>query len=31
MEKMFRTLFEDEECHLARLEDLYENLYMADM
>ena len=31
MEEMFKTLSEDEEGHLARLEDLYEGLYMADM
>ena len=31
MEKMFRRLYEDEEGHLARLEELYEKHYMQDM
>ena len=31
MEAMFRTLYQDEEGHLARLEELYESLYMQDM
>jgi len=31
MEKMFSRLAQDEEGHLARLETLYESLYMQDM
>jgi rubrerythrin len=30
MEKMFRTLYQDEENHLAKLEALYESLYMQE-
>lgn len=31
MEEMFKTLYKDEEGHLARLEELYESLYMQEM
>ena len=31
MEDMFRRLYEDEEGHLARLEEFYENSYMKEM
>ena len=31
MEEMFKRLFQDEEAHLVRLEDLYETIYMKDM
>ncbi len=31
MEGMFKTLAGDEEGHLARLEELYESIYMKDM
>jgi rubrerythrin len=31
MEGMFKTLAGDEENHLARLEELYESIYMKDM
>jgi rubrerythrin len=31
MEEMFRRLHEDEEGHLARLEELYGKHYMEDM
>jgi len=31
MEEMFKKLFEDEEGHLARLEESYERQYMQDM
>jgi rubrerythrin len=31
MEKLFRRLYQDEESHLARLEELYESVYMPDM
>lgn len=31
MEEMFTRLFQDEEAHLSRLEELYENLYMQEM
>jgi len=31
MEEMFRRLYEDEEGHLTRLEDLYESIYMKEM
>lgn len=31
MEQMFRKLWEEEENHLARLETLYESIYMRDM
>ena len=30
-EKIFRKLAQDEESHLARLEELYETLYMQEM
>lgn len=31
MEKMFRGMAKDEENHLARLEELYESLYLKEM
>ena len=31
MEKMFRRLYEEELDHLAKLETLYESLYMKEM
>ncbi len=31
MEEMFKRLFQDEEAHLVRLEELYETIYMKDM
>lgn len=31
MEDMFKRLYQDEEAHLARLEELYEGLYMQEM
>jgi len=31
MEKMFKRLYQDEEAHLVRLEELYETIYMKDM
>lgn len=31
MEEMFQRLYQDEESHLARLEELYESLYMQEM
>ncbi|MFC1823571.1 ferritin family protein [Thermodesulfobacteriota bacterium] len=31
MEEMFRRLYQDEESHLARLEEFYENAYMQAM
>jgi rubrerythrin len=31
MERMFRTLHDDELNHLARLEEVYESHYMKDM
>jgi rubrerythrin len=31
MEKMFQSLAEDEEGHLARLEETYESVYLRDM
>lgn len=31
LEDMFKKLYQDEEGHLARLEELYESLYMPDM
>ena len=30
MERMFKTLAEDEEGHLARIEELYESMYLKD-
>jgi rubrerythrin len=31
MEEMFKKLYQDEEAHLVRLEEVYENIYMRDM
>jgi rubrerythrin len=31
MEDMFRRLAEDEEGHLARLEETYESIYLQEM
>jgi len=31
MEEMLKRLFQDEEAHLVRLEELYETIYMKDM
>jgi rubrerythrin len=31
MEEMFKRLYQDEEAHLVRLEELYESIYMKDM
>jgi rubrerythrin len=31
MEEMFKRLHQDEEAHLVRLEEVYENIYMRDM
>jgi len=31
MEEMFKRLYQDEEAHLVRLEELYETIYMKDM
>ena len=31
MEEMFKRLYQDEEAHLVRLEEVYENIYMRDM
>ena len=31
MEEMFKRLFQDEEAHLVRLEEVYESIYMRDM
>jgi rubrerythrin len=31
MEQMYKRLYEDEEAHLARLEALYESIYMQEM
>ncbi len=31
MESLFRKLYQDEESHLARLEELYESVFMPDM
>jgi hypothetical protein len=31
MEQMFRRLRGDEEGHLARLEELYESIYLREM
>ena len=31
MEEMFKRLYQDEEAHLVRLEEIYESIYMRDM
>lgn len=31
MEEMFKRLYQDEEAHLVRLEEVYESIYMRDM
>ena len=31
MEQMFKRLYQDEEDHLARLEELYESIYLKEM
>jgi rubrerythrin len=31
MEEMFKRLYQDEEAHLVRLEEMYESIYMKDM
>jgi rubrerythrin len=31
MEEMFKRLYQGEEAHLVRLEELYESIYMKDM
>jgi rubrerythrin len=31
MEEMFKRLYQDEEAHLVRLEEVYESIYMKDM
>ena len=31
MEEIFTRLYQDEENHLSRLEELYESIYMRDM
>ena len=31
MEQMFKKLYQDEEKHLANLEELYESIYMQEM
>ena len=31
MEEMFKRLYQDEESHLTRLEELYESLYLQEM
>jgi len=31
MEDMFKRLYQDEEAHLVRLEEVYESIYMKDM